>query len=72
MTETADPNTLEPLNVFVGEWSMADSFASNAADARVYVHQCSAASEKSHGSSCTICAKPVRLQLSAVSSNLRH
>ena len=32
MTETADSNTLEPLNVFVGEWSMAPSFAANAAD----------------------------------------
>ncbi len=33
MTEPADHKTLEPLDVFVGEWSMATSFAPSPADA---------------------------------------
>jgi hypothetical protein len=33
MTPTADQKTLEPLDVFVGEWSMATSFVPNPADA---------------------------------------
>ena len=56
---TADPKTLEPLNVFVGVRSMATSFASNAADARVYVHQCSAAEREVPWVVIYICAQPV-------------
>jgi hypothetical protein len=33
MTPTADQKTLEPLDVFVGVWSMVTSFAPNPADA---------------------------------------
>jgi hypothetical protein len=33
MTATADQKRLEPLDVFVGEWSLATSLAPNPADA---------------------------------------
>jgi hypothetical protein len=33
MTATADQRRLEPLDVFVGEWSLATSLAPNPADA---------------------------------------